>query len=94
LLAFARKHDLCYATLRRWRVVRASRGDAPGARRARQGERGGASAGAAFVPVQLDEEVPAGDFILGWPPGRSLRIPAGFDSVPLRRLLVILGVRP
>ena len=94
LLAFARKHELCYATLRRWRVARALPGDTPGGRPASQGQRRDVSAAAGFVPVQLDAEVPAGDFILAWSPGRLLRIPAGFDPGQLRRLLVILGVRP
>jgi hypothetical protein len=47
-----------------------------------------------FVAVELEPAARPGDFILEWSPGRSLRIPAGFDPDQLRGLLDMLGVRP
>ena len=89
LLAFARAHDLCYASLRRWRSTQASaintRMDAAEAHRRR--------ATPAFVPVQLEDAGPGGEFTLCWPGGRSLRIPAGFDPGQLQRLLAVLEAR-
>jgi hypothetical protein len=93
LLAFARKHGLCYATVRRWRAPRevpAVRPARPGGGRAPGGLQGGPPA---FVPVEIDVGARAEDFVLEWVPGRSLRIPAGFDPGQLRRLLEVLGVR-
>jgi hypothetical protein len=46
------------------------------------------------VPVALEVDSLAGDFVLAWAPGRSLRIPAGFDPGQLRGLLAVLGVLP
>ena len=87
LLAFARKHELCYATLRRWRADHEA---APAnARRA-----GDADSTPTFVPVELEGGGNQADFILDWSPGRSLRIPAGFDPGRLRRLLEVLEVLP
>lgn len=86
LLAFARKHGLCYASLLRWR----SR------------QRNGASAVAPpeseadprFVPVQIEGEVLGGEYVLSWAGGRSLTIPRQFETDSLRRLLKVLeGVR-
>ena len=87
LLAFARKHELCYATLRRWRANH----EAAPANRRRDGD---ADSTPRFVPVELEGGVNQGDFILDWSPGRSLRIPAGFDPGRLRRLLEVLEVVP
>lgn len=87
LLAFARKHELCYATLRRWRADHEA---APGNPR----PPGDADSTPRFVPVELEGGVNQGDFILDWSPGRSLRIPAGFDPGRLRRLLEVLEVLP
>ena len=93
LLAFARKHGLCYATLRGWRARRevpVARPGRPGGGRAPCGSPGGPPA---FVPVEIDVGARAEDFVLEWVPGRSLRIPAGFDPGQLQRLLDVLGVR-
>ena len=87
LLAFARKHELCYATLRRWRADH----EAAPANARRVGDAGSTPT---FVPVELAGGVNQGDFILDWSPGRSLRIPAGFDPGRLRRLLEVLEVVP
>ncbi|MBN8247110.1 MAG: hypothetical protein J0L84_06665 [Verrucomicrobia bacterium] len=48
----------------------------------------------AFIPVELETVTPGVEFVLEWAPGRSLRIPSGFDPGELRRLLDVLGVRP
>lgn len=87
LLAFARKHELCYATLRRWRADH----EAAPANPCRAGD---ADSSPTFVPVALEGGVNPGDFILDWSGGRSLRIPAGFDPGRLRRLLEVLEVVP
>jgi len=86
LLAFARKRQLCYASLLRWRsrqrkganaLVPPDTGEDP-----------------RFVPVQIQSEALTGDYILGWPGGRSLRIPPRFEADSLRRLLEVLeGLR-
>ncbi len=94
LLAFARKHELCYATLLRWRAVHEVAGSGPdltpgAADPARQD-----APGPQFVAVELEAAARPGDFILEWSSGRSLRIPAGFDRDQLQRLLDVLGVRP
>ena len=86
LLAFAREHGLCYASLLRWRGR----------------QRKGASvlappdteADPHFVPVKLEGEGLGGDYVLSWPEGRSLKIPRQFETDSLRRLLTVLeGVR-
>ena len=86
LLAFARKHGLCYASLLRWR--------------ARQGK--GAKvlltpdtpADPRFVPVKIESEVLSDEYVLSWAGGRSLKIPLQFETDSLRRLLAVLeGVR-
>lgn len=87
LLAFARKHQLCYATLQRWRADH----EAAPANPSRVGD---ADSTPRLVPVELAGGVNPGDFILDWSRGRSLRIPAGFDPGRLRRLLEVLGVLP
>ena len=93
LRVFARQHGLCYATLRRWRAriqVPGARPGTAGSVRAPLGSPGGPPA---FVPVEVDLDARAGDYVLEWVPGRSLRIPAGFDPGQLQRLLAVLGVR-
>ncbi len=87
LLAFARQHELCYATLRRWRADH----EAAPANPCRVGD---ANSTPRLVPVELAGGVNPGDFILDWSGGRSLRIPAGFDPGRLRRLLEVLEVLP
>ncbi len=82
LLAFARKHGLCYASLLRWRC--------------RQGN--GAQvlvppdieADPRFVAVKIEGEVLGGDYVLSWATGRSLKIPQHFETDSLRRLLSVL----
>ena len=91
LLAFARQHGLCYASLLRWRrrfdagarpntVIPAEPADLPHA--------------PAFVPVELESDGPQAGFVLKWAPSRTLHIPPDFDPDRLRRLLEVLGVRP
>ena len=91
LLAFARQHGLCYASLLRWRrrfdagarpetVIAAEPPDRPHA--------------PAFVPVELEAGLPPAGFVLKWAAGRTLHIPPDFDPDRLRRLLEVLGVRP
>ena len=82
LLAFARKHGLCYSSLLRWRC--------------RQGN--GANilvppdteADPRFVAVKIEGEVLGGDYVLSWAAGRSLKIPQHFETDSLRRLLSVL----
>ena len=86
LLAFARKHGLCYASLLRWRC------------RQRNGASGSVppdtEADPRFVPVKIEGEVLGGDYVLSWAGGRSLKIPRQFETDSLRRLLTVLeGVR-
>lgn len=87
LLAFARGHDLCYATLLRWRR-RAGAIESGSPQRARE------VATPAFIPIQLEPSAAVAEFVLNWAPNRSLRIPSDFDPSALRRLLDVLGVRP
>ncbi len=86
LLAFAGQHELCYATLLRWRSQ----------------QRKGASvlvpadaqAIPRFVAVKIESEGLSGDYVLSWAGGRSLKIPRQFETDCLRRLLTVLeGVR-
>jgi lambda repressor-like predicted transcriptional regulator len=82
LLAFARKHGLCYASLLRWR--------------SRQGKGVNVLVAAdtevdpRFVPVKIEGEVWSADYVMSWPCGRSLQIPPGFETESLRRLLTVL----
>ena len=82
LLAFARKHGLCYASLLRWRS------------RQRQGAKvlvvPDTGADPRFVPVKIQSEVLSGDYVLSWAGGRSLKIPPQFETDSLRRLLAVL----
>ena len=81
LLAFAREHQLCYATLLRWRSCLPKRA------------RSAAAAPAAdpgFVPIQIETGSLNSDYVLSWPGGRSLRIPLSFNPQSLRGLLEIL----
>ena len=82
LLAFARKHGLCYASLLRWRC--------------RQGNGVNVlvppdtEADPRFVAVKIEGEVLGGDYVLSWATGRSLKIPRHFETDSLRRLLSVL----
>ena len=81
LLAFARKHQLCYATLLRWRSrhpKRARSGAAP------------PTAGPGFIPIQIEAGSLSADYVLSWPAGRALKIPPHFDPQALRQLLEVL----
>ena len=91
LLAFARRHELCYPTLLRWRTRSAAAHTGPGSG---QSGPGGDLPDPGFVPVQVEPGAPLTDFVLVWAPERSLRIPPGFDPVQLRHLLDALGMRP
>jgi hypothetical protein len=86
LLAFAGKHGLCYASLRRWRRQQRKGASVPGLPE-REGD-------PRFVPVKIEGEVLGGDYVLSWAGGRSLKIPRQFDPDSLGRLLRVLeGVR-
>ena len=82
LLAFARKHGLCYASLLRWRA------------RQRKGANvlmpPATEANPRFVAVKLESEGMSGDYVLSWAGGRSLKIPQQFDPESLHRLLAVL----
>ena len=82
LLAFARTHGLCYASLRRWRSHPWPRSRVPAAPAAQADPR--------FVPVTVESEVCGGDYVLNLDGGRSLRIPLRFEPDGLRRLLDVL----
>jgi transposase-like protein len=82
LLAFAGKHGLCYSSLLRWRCRQANRANAEAP--------DGPQADPRFVPVQLEGEAPAEDYVLSWPSGRSLKIPQQFHRDSLLRLLSVL----
>ena len=82
LLAFARKHGLCYASLLRWRI------------RQRKGAKvlvlRDTEADPRFVPVNIESEALSGDYVLSWAGGRSLKVPQQFEPDSLRRLLGVL----
>ena len=82
LLAFAGKHGLCYASLLRWRSQQRQGTKVPVAP--------DTGADPRFVPVQIEGEVFRGDYVLSWTGGRSLKIPPGFETESLRRLLTVL----
>jgi hypothetical protein len=84
LLAFAREHDLCYATLLRGRRRAVDRGNV---------QTPTPVSTPTFIPIELEPAAAGAEFVLNWAPGRSLRIPPGFDPAELRRLLDALGVR-
>lgn len=82
LLAFARKRDLCYASLLRWRA-RQHLGTKVLALPDTQAD-------PRFVPVKIESEVLSGEYVLSWAGGRSLKIPLQFETDSLRRLLAVL----
>jgi transposase-like protein len=86
LLAFARTHGLCYASLRRWRSRRCARSGVPAPPAPQADPR--------FVPVTVESEVCGGDYVLNLAGGRSLRIPLRFEPDGLRRLLNVLEACP
>jgi transposase-like protein len=86
LLAFAREHGLCYASLLRWRS------------RQRNGAKvlvpPDTEADPGFVPVEVENQGLSWEYVLSWAGGRSLKIPRQFEPDSLRRLLTVLeGVR-
>jgi hypothetical protein len=83
LLAFARQHGLCYASLLRWR-----------ARPLPRATRAQTQADPRFVRVKIEGDGLAGDFIVSWPGGRTLKVPPQFEPESLRRLLSVLEGRP
>lgn len=84
LLAFARQHELCYASLLRWR----SRPATPSSVVALAPQ-----ADPRFVRVKIEGEG-LDDYVLSWPGGRCLKIPPQFEPEALRRLLSVLEGRP
>jgi hypothetical protein len=82
LLAFARKEELCYASLLRWR-------SRPG-HGAKVLVPPDTEADPRFVAVKIEGEVLGGEYVLSWPTGCSLRIPRQFETDSLRRLLSVL----
>jgi hypothetical protein len=83
LLAFARHHGLCYASLLRWR-----------ARQSTGVTLADTQADPRFVRVRIEGDAMGGDYVVSWPGGRSLKIPAQFEPESLRRLLGVLEERP
>jgi transposase-like protein len=82
LLAFARKHGLCYASLLRWRSRQGQGAQVPALPDTQADPR--------FVPVKIESEALSGDYVLSWAGGRSLKIPPQFEPDSLRRLLAVL----
>ena len=82
LLAFARTHGLCYASLRRWRSRPRPRTRVPAPPVPQADPR--------FVAVAVESEISGGDYVLSLAGGRSLRIPLRFEPDSLRRLLSVL----
>ena len=93
LLAFAQTHQLCYASLRRWRSTHPPARGGLGAKGIPTPAPDG-QATPRFVPVRLEDGELDVAFTVNWPSGRSLRIPAEFDPYQLRRLLQVLEGQP
>lgn len=89
LLAFARQHGLCYASLLRWRARPPTRSNPAGVAGRLDAQRG-----PRFVPVTMEGDEVGGDYVVSWPGGRSLKIPSQFEPESLRRLLSVLEARP
>ena len=85
LLAFARCHELCYASLLRWRSGQSA---APEVVAPLDGQ-----ADPRFVRVKIEGDGFGGDYMVSWPGGRSLKIPWQFEPESLRRLLNVLEGR-
>jgi transposase-like protein len=83
LLTFARKHQLCYSTLIRWRKRFGQHAQSQSAPKVAPSPK--------FIPIHLEPEpAPGALYILGLSRGRSLKIPPGFETESLRRLLTVL----
>ena len=94
LVAFARYHQLCYASLLRWR----SRYSSEGGQAASDSEFSDEPVlKPRFVPVRMDPDPANGmqdGFVIAWSAGKSLRVPDRFNPDQLRRLLDVLGWQP
>lgn len=94
LVAFARYHQLCYASLLRWRSRYSSEGGQTGSHSERADE---PVLKPRFVPVRMDPDPANGTldgFVIAWSTGKSLRVPDRFNPDQLRRLLDVLGWQP
>ena len=94
LVAFARYHQLCYASLLRWRSRYSSEGGQTGSHSERADE---PVLKPRFVPVRMDTDPANGTldgFVIAWSAGKSLRVPDRFNPDQLRRLLDVLGWQP
>jgi transposase-like protein len=95
LTQFCRRQGIHPPTLRwwQWRLRGASRGLAPALRPApTPAEPIRVEFTELRVPEAASRSVTADGFELRWPDGLTLAIPAQFDEVALRRLLVVLEV--
>ena len=94
LVAFARHHQLCYASLLRWR----SRYPSEGGQAASNSEFSDEPVlKPRFVPVRMDPDPANGTldgFVIAWSAGKSLRVPDRFNPQQLRQLLDVLGWQP
>ena len=94
LVAFARHHQLCYASLLRWR----SRYPSEGGQAASHSEFSDEPVlKPRFVPVRMDPDPANGTldgFVIAWSAGKSLRVPDRFNPQQLRQLLDVLGWQP
>ena len=94
LVAFARYHQLCYASLLRWR----SRYSSEGGQAASHSEFSDEPVlKPRFVPVRMDTDPANGTldgFVIAWSAGKSLRVPDRFNPQQLRQLLDVLGWQP
>ncbi len=83
LLAFAHQHHLCYSTLMRWRKRLGQGAQSQTAPQVPRSPK--------FVAIHLEPEpAPGAAYVLSLSGGRSLKIPPGFESESLRRLLSVL----
>ena len=94
LVVFARYHQLCYASLLRWR----SRYSSEGGQAASHSEFSDEPVlKPRFVPVRMDSDPANGmqdGFVIAWSAGKSLRVPDRFNPQQLRQLLDVLGWQP
>lgn len=86
LLAFARRHELCYTSLLRWRSGQSAAPEV--------GAPLDSQADPRFIRVKMEGDGTDGDYVVSWPGGRSLKIPWRFEPESLRRLLSVLEGRP
>ena len=94
LVAFARHHQLCYASLLRWRSRYSSEGGHTGSHGEVADE---PILKPRFVPVRMDPDPANGmldGFVIAWSAGKSLRVPDRFNPQQLRQLLDALGWQP